>query len=72
MKQLHDKNSPSFHHWLTAAEFGRTYGAAPEDLAAVTGWLTSQGFKVNVVYPSGLMIDFSGTAGQVRQLLKER
>lgn len=66
VKQLHDKNSPSFHHWLTATAFGRTYGAAPEDIASVTGWLTSQGFKVNGVYPSGLMIDFSGTAGQVR------
>ena len=32
-----------------------------------TDWLQSHGFSVNSVYPSGLMIDFSGTAGQIRQ-----
>ncbi|HEY8682598.1 MAG TPA: protease pro-enzyme activation domain-containing protein, partial [Rhodanobacter sp.] len=33
----------------------------------VTSWLTSQGFTVNSVYPNKTQIDFSGTAGQVRQ-----
>ena len=53
VKDLHDKNSPSFHKWLTAAEFGARFGSAPEDAAAVTGWLESQGFKVNTVYSNG-------------------
>lgn len=62
----HDPNSPNFHHWLTAAQFGEAYGPAQEDIAAVTGWLESHGFQVNLVYPNGMLIDFSGTAGQVR------
>ena len=65
--QLHDPNSPNFHQWLTAEELGRDFGPAPEDIAAVTGWLQSQGFEVNAVYPSGMVVDFSGTAGHVRQ-----
>ncbi len=64
---LHNPKSPSFHHWLSASEFGRLYGAAPQDIATLTAWLQSHGFVVNSVYPSGLLIDFSGTAGQVRQ-----
>ena len=64
--QLHDSNSPSFHQWLTAQEFGQRYGLAPEDLTTITGWLQSHGFEVNVVYPNGILIDFSGTAAQVR------
>ena len=72
VKQMHDKNSPSYHHWLTAEEFGRTYGASPEDIATVKSWLVAQGFTVNAVYPSGLMIDFSGTAGQVRTAFHTR
>ena len=64
--ELHTKGSPNFHHWLTAQEFGERFGSAKSDLDAVTGWLESHGFRVNVVYPSGMLIDFSGTAAQVR------
>ncbi len=64
---LHNPQSPSFHQWLTPAEFARQFGADPRDVAAVSAWLQSRGFKVNAVYPHGLLIDFSGTAGQVRQ-----
>ena len=32
----------------------------------VTDWLTQHGFTVNTVYPNGMAIEFSGTAGQIR------
>ena len=63
---LHNPKSASYHKWLTPAQFGQLYGPAQSDVDAVTGWLKSQGFTVNAVYPSGMQIDFSGTAGQVR------
>ena len=63
--QQHDSTSPNFHRWLTAAEFGHMYGPAPQDIETVSEWLRSGGFTVNTVYPSGMSIDFSGTAGQV-------
>jgi subtilase family serine protease len=62
----HNPSSPRFHQWLTPKQFGETYGVADSDVAAVTAWLTSQGFTVNNVYPNKTQIDFSGTAGQVR------
>lgn len=58
--------SPNYHKWLTAAAFGQQYGPSQMDIDAITRWLTSQGFTVNRVYDSGMTIDFSGTAGQVR------
>jgi subtilase family serine protease len=61
-----DSASPNFHQWLTAAEFGERFGASQADIDAVTGWLRSHGLTVHSVYPSGMTIDFSGTAGQVR------
>jgi subtilase family serine protease len=61
----HDSTSPNFHRWLTAGEFGQMYGPAPQDIETVAAWLRSSGFTVNTVYPSGMSIDFSGTAGQV-------
>src|SRR5260370_14641921 len=65
--ELHTKGSPNFHHWLTAQEFGERFGLAKPDLDAVTRWLESHGLSVNVVYPSGMLIDFSGSAAQVRK-----
>ena len=67
LDELHTPGSPNFHHWITAQEFGTRFGVAKQDLDALTGWLESHGFQLNVVYPSGMLIDFSGTAAQVRQ-----
>ncbi len=64
---LNDKNSPNFHQWLTAEEIGERFGVAQEDLDKVTNWLQSHGFRVNQVYANRMMIDVSGTAGQVRE-----
>jgi subtilase family serine protease len=64
---LNDKSSPNFHKWLTAQQIGANYGAAQADIDQVTGWLTAHGFAVNGVYPNKMLIDFSGTAGQVRE-----
>ncbi len=63
--QQHDSASPNFHKWLTADQFGKKYGPASADIETISDWLRSNGFTVNTVYPSGMMIDFSGTAGQV-------
>jgi subtilase family serine protease len=64
---LHTKSSPEFHRWLTAEQFGQTYGPSAHDIGAVTSWLTLHGFQVNGVHSSGMVIDFSGTAGQIRE-----
>ncbi len=65
--QLQDRTSPNFHKWLTPAQFAAQFGVAQSDVSAVTAWLTSHGFTVNGVAPTGLVIDFSGTAAQVNQ-----
>jgi len=64
--QLHDPQSPNFHKWLTPDQFAEQYGVAKEDLDTVTTWLKSHGFTIDGMTPSGLKIDFSGTAGLVR------
>ncbi len=65
--QLHDPNSPNFHRWLRADEIGELYGPAPDDITTVETWLIDQGFSVHGITMSGLVIEFSGSAGQVSQ-----
>ncbi|MGA2539177.1 MAG: S53 family peptidase [Terracidiphilus sp.] len=66
-ESLADKNSPNYHHWLTADEFGARFGLAQEDIDAVKDWLALHEFQVNTVYANRTTIDFSGTAAQVRE-----
>src|SRR5208337_2690624 len=61
------KSSPNYHMWLTPEQFGQQFGPADADIQAVTDWLTSQGFQVSHVAAGRTVIEFSGTAGQVRQ-----
>jgi len=65
--ELTDSSSPNFHRWLTAKEFGESFGVAEPDRDTIKNWLRSHGLKVNVDYTNDLLIDFSGTAGQVRE-----
>ncbi len=67
VESLHNPSSPLFHKWLTAEQIGSRFGPAQQDLDAVKEWLGSNGFTVNVVFPSKTAIDFSGTAGQVKR-----
>jgi hypothetical protein len=73
LRQLLDdqqvKSSPRFHQWLTPEQFGQRFGPVDSDLQAVTGWLTSQGFQVAKISAGRTAIEFSGTAGLVRQVL---
>jgi subtilase family serine protease len=69
-KFMHDQtdhNSPNYHKWLTARQYGKRFGLAQGDVDAITAWLTSHGFSVRPMPAGGRTINFSGTAGQVRE-----
>ena len=61
------KSNAQYHQWLTPEDFGQRFGPADADIQAVTDWLSGQGFQVNRVAAGRTVIEFSGTAGQVRQ-----
>lgn len=60
-----DPKSPEYHRWLTPAEFGRRFGPSKNDLAALSGWLTGQGFTVEPAPNGRRTLIFSGTSAQV-------
>jgi subtilase family serine protease len=74
LQQLLDEQqtpgSANYRHWLTPAEFGQAYGASDADVHTITNWLQQQGFQVNRVASGKNVIEFSGSAGQVRQTFR--
>jgi len=58
--------SPSYHQWLTPAQFGAQFGLSGADIAKVTAWLTSQGFTVTGVANSSTFVTFNGTVAQAQ------
>lgn len=67
IEQLTDKTSVNFRNWIMPEQQGQFYGPAPADLDTVEAWLESYGFTVDYVYSNGMVMDVSGTAGQIRQ-----
>lgn len=57
--------SPSYHQWLTPAQFGARFGVSDNDLATTEAWLQSQGFTIDAVSPSRESITFSGSAASI-------
>ncbi len=68
--EMHDPQSPQFHRWLTPQQLGERFAAAPQDRATVERWLQSHGFSINRIYNNGLLVDFSGTAGEIRETFR--
>jgi trimeric autotransporter adhesin len=67
MESQQSKSSPNFHQWLTPDQFGQQFGVSESDIQAVTAWLQTHGFSVNRVATGKMLIEFSGTAGQVHE-----
>ena len=65
-----DPLAAQYHHWLTPDVFGQRFGPNDADIHTVTSWLASHGFQVARVSPGRTVIEFSGTAGQVRQAFR--
>jgi hypothetical protein len=67
LRDVHTRGSASYHQWLTPQQFGERFGPADSDIQAAVGWLSSHGFSVQGVTKSKRLIEFSGTAGQLRE-----
>jgi Pro-kumamolisin, activation domain/Abnormal spindle-like microcephaly-assoc'd, ASPM-SPD-2-Hydin len=66
-ERQYDPNSPDFHHWLTADEFGQLYGPSDADIASVTNWLQNHGMQIDEVGKGRVYIQFTGTVGDVER-----
>ncbi len=65
LKDQQNPASPSYHQWLTPAQFGARFGMSDQDIATTEAWLEAQGFTILDVAHGRDAIHFAGTVGQV-------
>jgi hypothetical protein len=69
LKSVHEQGNAGYHQWVTPQQFGERFGPADSDVQVAAGWLGSHGFSVAGISKSKRYIEFSGTAGQLREAL---
>ncbi|MGC2517266.1 MAG: Ig-like domain repeat protein, partial [Terriglobales bacterium] len=71
LRQLLDnqqtKTSAYYHQWLGPEQFGRQFGPSDSDLQVVKAWLQSHGFRSINLSRGRSVIEFSGSAAQVKE-----
>ena len=61
-----DKESPSYHQWVTPEQFGKQFGPIDADMQIIVAWLQSHGFQVGTTKGRSVL-EFSGSARQVQE-----
>jgi subtilase family serine protease len=64
LSALYDRNSSSYHHWLTKGQFDARYGPTPAARSAVTSFLSGSGLTVESS-PSPFLVRATGSSTQV-------
>lgn len=67
LQDVHRVGSASYKRWLSPKQFGEMYGPDDSDVAAAAAWLQRHGFSVARITRGKTAIEFSGTAGQIRE-----
>ena len=67
LSDVHSPGTASYHQWLTPAQYGEQFGPADSDVQAAANWLASNGFRVAATRNGKSLIEFSGTAANVRE-----
>ena len=64
LRDLQDRSSPQYHRWLTPAEFDARFGRTPDEVKAVSKWLSGRGFHINSANVREIQASASVTAAE--------
>jgi alpha-tubulin suppressor-like RCC1 family protein len=67
IQQVYDPASPSYHHFLSQSDFVAQFSASSTDYGLLQSFAQANGLAVIGTYPTGLLLDVSGTIAQVEQ-----
>ncbi|MBO0890990.1 MAG: S8/S53 family peptidase [Acidothermales bacterium] len=64
LRDLSTPGSASYGKWLSTAQFKQRYAPSAADVSSVRHWLSSNGFRVDKTFGSGMYVKASGTVAQ--------
>ena len=67
LQQLHTKESPLFHQFLTAEQWNERFAPAAADEQAVVDWAQSQGLTATQRYDNRLLVDLEGPSAAIEK-----
>ncbi|GAC1390440.1 MAG: hypothetical protein NVS4B11_12450 [Ktedonobacteraceae bacterium] len=67
LNALYDPQSPQYHQYLTPDQFTQIFAPTSDQVQQVTNYLQSQGLTITNIAPNNLLIDATGSIGQVQQ-----
>ena len=67
LRQLYDRNSPNFRHYLTPEQFAERFGPTAEDYQSVAKFAQSHGLKITARHPNRMVLSVSGTVADVER-----
>jgi hypothetical protein len=69
LEDIQNKQSPNFHHYLSADEWNERFGPSVESEQAVVNWAQSQGLTVTHRYKNRLLVDLEGQSSAIEKAL---
>ncbi len=69
VKQMYDKSSPQYHHWLTKAQYKANFAPTQKDAAVVREFLTSHNLTVSSTAKSNHYVTATGRVGDVQNAM---
>jgi subtilase family serine protease len=67
IEQLYDRQSPSYHKYLSVEEFAARFGPSESDYAAVLGFAQANGFAIVDTASNRMVVDVEGPATNVEE-----
>ena len=68
LRRIYDPHDPSFHQYITGAEFDAKYGPTQADYDAVTNFAIASGFQIVQRHSSRTLLSVRGTVQQMQNV----
>jgi subtilase family serine protease len=67
LKDVHDRKSPHYHHYLTPQQYAEQYSPTQKDYEAAIAYVRSKGLTVGKTYGSRMVFEASGTVDAIQK-----